>query len=312
MSGLNSNPMNSARMSIPVFIAVLCVVAVIVVLALLRNKPDRWQDRIAKPELTEEEFTEIFSEVAMKRFPELDVKVTGPLELLIKSADGTEWRCWLGNTWGICAHIPEIRADTCNDYIESFAQQINSREPPPLKDDMGSIIPKLESSEYLDGLGLNKDGSKPYVAEHLAADIWVEYARRIENRSMLLHEDDLLPLNLTMAELHSTAVRNLRDMLPEVRLQKYEAGYWGITADGNHDTALLVIDKLWENPSIEVDGDLVAAVPCRGILLVTGSNSAEGVERLRKVIERAWQEGAYLISKSLLVRRDGKWQLFAD
>ena len=81
-----------------------------------------------------------------------------------------------------------------------------------------------------------------------------------------------------------------------------------LVGDGNYDSSLLLLDKLWDEQAGSVRGDLVAAVPSRSVLLFTGSASPDGVGQLRKAVDEIFTTGDHVVSKALLIRRNGRWE----
>ena len=55
-----------------------------------------------------------------------------------------------------------------------------------------------------------------------------------------------------------------------------------------------------------VDGEVVVAVPARGLLLFTGAHDQAGVAQLRAVAAKAAREEKYVMTPSLFVRRNGQ------
>ena len=302
--------MDRGRMNFLAFVGLLCVLGTIVGVALLKGQVRPWEELMAKPRLTEQEFTRLFARAVKERYPEFDVKVAGRLEVLAKTPQGEEFRSYLDNAWKQCATEPTTRVSICKERVAVLTQQRGSSRLAPLKDDMGSIIPILKPTDYLDQLLPDKDGTKAFVAEPFVADIWVVYARHVEKGIAFIRPEELADLKLGMAELRALAVKNLRSKLPEVRCYDYKSSVSMIVADGTYEASLLLFDKVWEDMQKKVDGDLIVAVPCRDMLLVTGSDSKNGMTAIRQVVEEAWKKEAYCISRSLLVRRDGKWQVY--
>jgi hypothetical protein len=55
-------------------------------------------------------------------------------------------------------------------------------------------------------------------------------------------------------------------------------------------------------------GELVAAVPSRSSVAVTGTAHPDGIAVLGRMIDAVWQEGDHLLTRELLVRRNNTWQ----
>ncbi len=75
----------------------------------------------------------------------------------------------------------------------------------------------------------------------------------------------------------------------------------------NHDASRLYLyDLLWH---LDVSGDTVAAIPNRDTLLVTGSQSAEGLRVMAAICEEVAQQ-SHPISVIPVVLREKQWQTF--
>ena len=70
-------------------------------------------------------------------------------------------------------------------------------------------------------------------------------------------------------------------------------------------------DGIWSSGQIHVDGDIVAAVPAKGALLVTGSHNRAGIGSLRALAAEL-ARGPYGLTPALFVYRGGKWVTFDD
>ena len=60
---------------------------------------------------------------------------------------------------------------------------------------------------------------------------------------------------------------------------------------------------------IKVEGDIVVAVPARDVLLVTGSQSREGLKAVRAAVADV-MKGGYALTDTLFVYRGGKFVRF--
>ena len=80
--------------------------------------------------------------------------------------------------------------------------------------------------------------------------------------------------------------------------------------DGDLESSLLLVDHLWEQIGPQMPGDLIAAVPSRDTLAVTGSDVDGGIAVLTRSVDRVWRssETRLLLTKSLFVRRGDSWE----
>ena len=60
----------------------------------------------------------------------------------------------------------------------------------------------------------------------------------------------------------------------------------------------------------EVRGDIVVAIPTRHVLVATGSDDREGIERMKQIVQRVSAQGSYRLTRKLFVRRAGKFDEF--
>lgn len=275
-----------------------------------RKQDCSWEERICTPGLTQEQFTELYAEALKQRLGNAEVEISdvGELRVSVPGSE-TKYHCWLGNAWLECSQYPERRAEVSNRYLDSFARHLCEPSGVLVDKDVNAIVPVMNSTEFINNLPLQGDGTKPIVAEHLVADIWILYAWHLRDKISYITQDDLSALNMTMSEIRAAAVRNLRQKLSELRIYGEESIHI-ISADGNYEPGLLLIDKLWESEKINVAGDVVAAIPCRGMLIVTGSEDHEGIEKVRAVVDKMYGSEPHGISTTLLVRKGGKWEPF--
>ena len=85
-----------------------------------------------------------------------------------------------------------------------------------------------------------------------------------------------------------------------------------LAAGGDYDASLLVLDSIWSNCQMEVQGDVVVAVPTRDLLLVTGSRDPQGILKVKEIVHKASNGSAYRLTQKLFVYRNGKFHEFRD
>jgi uncharacterized protein YtpQ (UPF0354 family) len=107
-------------------------------------------------------------------------------------------------------------------------------------------------------------------------------------------------------KLHDAAIANLEHILPKIQLEAGSNGNFLIRAGGSYEASLLLVDGLWSSGQIKVDGDIVAAVPARDVLLITGSRNEASVARLRELAIK-FATGPYALTSALFVYRGGKF-----
>lgn len=77
------------------------------------------------------------------------------------------------------------------------------------------------------------------------------------------------------------------------------------------ESSLLLAHAFWSRLENAVPGELVVGVPARDVVIVTGSQSAPGLEKVRRAVDRVFFAGDdNLLTRCLLVRRGGSWEPF--
>ena len=116
--------------------------------------------------------------------------------------------------------------------------------------------------------------------------------------------EDVEALGLEGKELQIRAMDNLLAYLPDIG-REGDDSLSLVVADGNYEASLLLYDELWSRDVFRVAGDIVVFVPARDVLLVTGSEDADGLARARELIDS--NEFAYAISPYAYVRTADGW-----
>ncbi len=111
------------------------------------------------------------------------------------------------------------------------------------------------------------------------------------------------------AKLRDLALDNLQRLVPKVTIRGGPDGLWLFEAGGDYEASLLLADRLWTGGQIKVDGEVVAAVPAKDALIVTGSHNHAGLARLRALAAEL-ARGPYSLTSDLLVYRDGRFVRF--
>lgn len=147
------------------------------------------------------------------------------------------------------------------------------------------------------------------VLEGLTGVLLVAYVFDLPDRFEYVTPRICERLGLGARDLRALAVRNLtrRRTKPQV-IRGNEA--LAFRMDGNLESSLLLVGHLWEQIGPQMPGDLIAAVPSRDTLAVTGSDVDGGIAVLTRSVDRVWRssETRLLLTKSLFVRRGDSWE----
>ncbi|MFB9185768.1 hypothetical protein ACFFX1_47255 [Dactylosporangium sucinum] len=122
---------------------------------------------------------------------------------------------------------------------------------------------------------------------------------------------DLQRMEMPRRMLRRQAAHNLDARLDSVAVHGQPPALI-LNFDGIAST-LLLAEALWAGLERSVPGELVVGVPARDVVIVTGSHSPPGLAKVRRAVDRVFFAGdRHLLSRKMLVRRRGIWELFSD
>jgi uncharacterized protein YtpQ (UPF0354 family) len=120
---------------------------------------------------------------------------------------------------------------------------------------------------------------------------------------------DLDRLQLSRRVVRREAAAVLDGSLNRVRLHGQPPALM-LSFDGPESSVLLA-DPFWDDLEGSVPGELVVGCPARDVVIVTGANSRVGLEKARRAVDRVFFAGdQHLLTRHLLVRRRGQWDVF--
>ncbi len=179
------------------------------------------------------------------------------------------------------------------------------------KHDLSLLVPRIITNDF-DFLAEPRTQSTP-VTEPLVADLLVAYAFDYPQFFRIFSHGDMDEHGLTVSEVRAAAMNNLRTRSVEVQGNPPVL----MMFTGDHlEAALLLLDRLWESVREAVAsslfGEMVVAVPTRDTVLLTGSGSPEGLQVVREMVVESQEQvkRSHRLTQHLLVRRDGKWEVF--
>jgi len=288
--------------------------------------PAGWEKLMKDPTLNKADFTRLYALATANRFRGCQVFVTGKLQITMKLYDGGELKVPLAAVWAETAKDPANRAATCSRHIDELAASKAASGALAARVDSSTVLPVIwsglppesGSGKIVHTFTANALESKlirhtnQFVIEPLAADIYILYFGNRDGHGVYLTEDDRKLLHLDLPALHKLAVENLAGLVPGITHREPEPPFT-IIAGGRYAASQLLADKLWDKQASAVRGELIAAVPSCNELIFTGFASPGGVEALRRKVQQAYGGSRDdVISTTLLVRRNGKWEAFKN
>jgi uncharacterized protein YtpQ (UPF0354 family) len=165
------------------------------------------------------------------------------------------------------------------------------------------IVPIIKPKSYLEGvneaaakMGATKNVEGVY--EKYNDQLIIAYAEDTENNIRYLTPKDTASLSINKDSIRSIATRNLGKILTNVQRQG-DNGIYMLTAGGNYETSLILLNNILSKETLPVNGDFVVAIPNRDLFLVTGSKDQAGVSKLKEIVKKSFEKGSYQVSEYL-------------
>jgi uncharacterized protein YtpQ (UPF0354 family) len=151
------------------------------------------------------------------------------------------------------------------------------------------------------------------VREVFAGDLYMTYALESPDRYEYVTPRHCAQLGIRPDSLRAQAAANLRTRRPDLAMNWYpDVRAVSIGLGNDLEAGLLLDDGLMDKLAQDVEGDLVVAVPARTLFVATGTGHRDGLEKLRLTVDRVWSGGDHLLTRDLMVRRRGSWEILVE
>jgi hypothetical protein len=257
-------------------------------------------ERLLSKDCNRDEFVLLYLKLLQETAPDLKFEMTGDMEIQVVNTAGKEATTYLNNLWVSYSQSPADRRAVLERFV-SVAHKLTEAAPPLSRE---QVVAQVKDSEYL--VNLSRIDA---VTQHLCGDLWIVYAQDLPDRTMALKASELDDLGIDRTKLLDLAIENLCRIMPAAE-QHGDGPWYLLTAGGDYTASLLLFDTLWEQLTDSVEGEIVGVVPARDTLLYTGSGSAEGLKAIKDHAVQIVATGNYVVSDTLIVRKDGRWEVF--
>jgi uncharacterized protein YtpQ (UPF0354 family) len=258
--------------------------------------------------LTPTQFTQEYASGLRTAMPSIKVQIEKDLQLKLTTANGKVGFNFLDNAWNAYLLAPENKEQVMQHTFQAICESSKLLDAPP---DKTHILPVLKHKQWLQTIRAHAKAScgvrgVAVVYEPYNDELLIVYAEDTPNDIIYPAPDRLQKLNLSTADLQQLAFRNLRRLMPTPKVQFSDGLLW-IRAGGSYDTSLLLLEDFWNETKHDVPGEIVAAIPARDCLVVTGNQDPGRVEVLRRVAQTIEAQAAYPLTSRLFVRRQGRF-----
>jgi uncharacterized protein YtpQ (UPF0354 family) len=264
--------------------------------------------RVAVAEtLSPHEFTEAFAAAATAAMPSAKVVIKGDLYLETRSAGGETASTDLRNAYERYRLEPRDLDDVIHRYVALLAHTVSFGDhTPPI--DRSHILPVIKPTGWVKAVQEQRQSTpeSQLLTEPFNGELMIVYAEDLpSSMRYLMTRDDVGD----RGKLRALALANLNTLLPKIEMRPGADGVFLIFAGGEYEPSLLLTADIWSSGQIKVDGDIVVAVPAKGLLLVTGSHNQVGIVRMRAIAAKAatWP---YALTPALFAYRGGRFVTF--
>jgi uncharacterized protein YtpQ (UPF0354 family) len=248
--------------------------------------------------LTVKEFTQKFYNSLTTKFPAAKFTIIDDSTIEAKIHDYNV-RLSADNAYREYLAEPDSLRNVLNRHLAS-ANALNTIGG---KISVDRIVPIIKPKSYLEGvnqaaakMGATKDVEGVY--EKYNDQLIIAYAEDTENNIRYLTPKDTASLSINKDSLRTIATRNLGHILTNIQRQG-DNGIFMLTAGGNYETSLLLLNNILTKESLPVNGDLVIAIPNRDLFLATGSKDQAGISKLKEIVKKSFEKGSYQVSEYL-------------
>lgn len=255
-------------------------------------------------------FTDTFAKRMQAARPGSAVTVKGDLAIQIKDADGRTLEMSLANFYASYRSEPNRLEELTRTYIAGVTPPGGASTKKDEALDRTRIVPVIKDRPWLDEVNgrvraSGKD-APDLAAEDFNKELVIIYALDDSNRMRFLTKSELAGIERN--KLRTLAVENLIRILPKVGMG-IDSNMYIMTAGGDYDASLLLLDHIWTSGQVKVKGDIVVAIPQRNMLLITGSQDPTGLKKMRESVAK-FADGPYRLTTALFVYRKGQFVKF--
>lgn len=286
----------------------------------MRNIIFAWCVFFSSPSLavpmTENEFTDFFMRQAANELQDFQFQIVRPLQLNSKNVNDHELTIFLSNAFFLYNSNPERLRLIVQNQINAIKTQNKVIDSKIDK----SIFAVVKSAEYIENIktqlyqaGLS-DNETPLIYEKINDELYAFFVFDTDHGMRFIEKKVLAEIGIDQKAVRSIAIKNLAMHFEAkgVEVRRLEgAGHakvYSVSLDENYESSILLLKKFWTKDIFDVAGDIVAFVPARNMVIVTGSEEDEGMRIARYLANRGYRELGYAISPNGYKYNAGTWK----
>jgi len=260
---------------------------------------------------SERAFTDEYVAALRAAQPTFKVKVVKPLEVLVTMADGKTSTAYLDNAFQAVQRDPASKAEVIARHVGLMADLTDLDTAIEVK----NIVPVIKDRAWVSETQASRQARTSgvpfkYVYDDFNQELVIVYAEDKPTQTNYFDAASLAKAGVDRKALKSLALANLLRILPELKREEID-GVSMLTAGGDYDASLLLVDEIWSGDMLKVEGEIVVAVPARNVLLFVPASDQARVDELKALVRRVFAEYSYTLTDQLFVFRKGKFQRYS-
>ncbi|KIA82473.1 DUF1444 family protein [Flavobacterium sp. AED] len=252
--------------------------------------------------LNETEFSQEFAKCLIQKVAGLKIFSVNGLEIQTEFENSNKYKHFLNNCYSEYLRKPEDIEEIFEKYLNTTDSLYKPKETLKISD----VLPVIKDERFIQSIiEINPDFEKNHTYEKYNEDLYIFYVEDTETNINYLKQEDFEKLNVKLEELRKIAIQNLSN---SVEIEKHgENGFYILLADGNYESSLILLD-IWYKENFDVNGEIVIGIPSRDLLIITGKNDSQNLDRISKKIIEINENGDHLVSNKLFEYRNGKFE----
>ncbi|MFT6200144.1 MAG: hypothetical protein ACJAQ2_001924 [Vicingaceae bacterium] len=258
-----------------------------------------------KSKLSEKDFGKKYFDKLSKKVQGLKFISLEGLELRTKIDGQDEMRHLLDNSYA------EYKNDSkdLDEIIEKYTNASKELFEPKEAVSLDRIVPIIKDQRFInETLKLNPDFEKDFLIERYNDELFIFYAENKETTIGYLKRDEIESLNVDFEELRKKAIQNLGELATKIE-RHGEDGQFMLTMGGDFESSLILL-KIWDKENFPVKGEVVIAIPARDLILITGSDDSENLEKVKAKVKEINETGDHVVSDRLFILKNDKFVMY--
>ena len=255
-------------------------------------------------------FTEEIANAIRTAVPSAKVWIERELEVEIRYSNGQSVLAELTTSYNVYRNEPERLKGIIDLHIERLKTDEYAKSQ--IKLDHSKIVPVVKNRKWLEDAERRIKAAgirQTQLVDDFVDDLVVAYAEDTDKifRYIARHE-----YKGRWENLRALALENLKRVTPKIQIHALTKDLTGVSVGDDYTSSLLVVNALWSSPDrFKVKGDVVAAIPSRELILVTGTENGK-VNEFRRYVANVYAKGQFPLSQTLLVYRNNRFTKFTE